>query len=133
MSLDECMANHTEKQILVWLEWLDQQMNVPSRTDYYLMQIAAEVFKTTVKPSHRNKVQTKDYRIPFERDGEKPNPVDVSRKQLAAFTQKVGQPILMSRKERDEKRQQRIEKKRQLIKEGKLRDPLAGIRKEKGE
>lgn len=133
MSLDECMANHTEKQILVWLEWLDQQMNVPSRTDTYLMQVAAELVRGQVKSADKRKIKINDFRIKFVRDDEKPNPVDVSRKQLAAFIQKVGQPILMSRKERDEKRQQRIEKKRQLIKEGKLRDPLAGIRKEKGE
>lgn len=39
----ECMQKTTRREYLAWLAWLDKEWEHPSRTDYYLMQIAAEV------------------------------------------------------------------------------------------
>lgn len=45
MPLMECMEKHTERQLYVWLAWFNLQMNKPSRSDYYLMQIARMLCK----------------------------------------------------------------------------------------
>ncbi|MEM2932493.1 MAG: hypothetical protein QXI61_06600 [Nitrososphaerota archaeon] len=34
------LSKITYREYLLWKEWIDNQWNNPSRTDYYLMQIA---------------------------------------------------------------------------------------------
>lgn len=46
----------THRQFVLWQVWLDEQMNIPSRDNYYQMQIAAEVQKTRVKNTGKIKV-----------------------------------------------------------------------------
>jgi len=43
MTLDDCLNTITEKEYLVRLYWEDLNWNRPSKTDYYLMQIAREI------------------------------------------------------------------------------------------
>lgn len=43
MSVGECMRNHTHRQMLGWKEWIKNQDNNPSRTDYYIMRIGVEI------------------------------------------------------------------------------------------
>lgn len=40
MSVARCKREHTYQDYLAWQQYLDEQYNEPSRTDYYLMQIA---------------------------------------------------------------------------------------------
>lgn len=53
----------THRQFLAWQYWLSQQYNQPSRTDYYLMQVASEILKGRVKDPR--KVNIEDFKIPF--------------------------------------------------------------------
>lgn len=62
MSLSECVAKHTYREYLLWLDWLDKQYNEPSRTDYYLMQIAMYVASKFSKKTWK----LKDFEIPFQ-------------------------------------------------------------------
>ena len=43
MPLRACMKEHTHREYKLWLAWLDRQWNRPSRSDNYLMQVAAEI------------------------------------------------------------------------------------------
>lgn len=46
MSPDELMATHSERQIRIWGEKLLADYNRPSRSDFYLMQLASEVYRS---------------------------------------------------------------------------------------
>jgi len=43
MPLRQCMKRVSHREFLGWLHWLEEQRNVPSRADYYAMQIAARI------------------------------------------------------------------------------------------
>jgi hypothetical protein len=43
------MEQHTERELRVWLAWLDMQWNRPSRTDWYLMRVASEVIRARAR------------------------------------------------------------------------------------
>jgi hypothetical protein len=75
MSLRECMEKHTEHEMRITLAWLEMQWERPNRTDWYLMQIAAEVRRGLVK--RPNDVKTEHLKLRFVLDG---------RKQAAART-----------------------------------------------
>ncbi len=57
------MQQHTNRQYNVWMEWLRQQWNNPSRSDNYLMQIAVEVKRVLSKTP--NKIKHDQFEIPF--------------------------------------------------------------------
>lgn len=56
----------THRQFLLWCEWLDEQWNVPNRTDHYLMLLAQlqckglslEDFKLKFEEAKERTVQT---------------------------------------------------------------------------
>lgn len=49
------------------MEWLDEQWNEPTRTDHYLMNIAAEVRRVNLaKPEDQKSIELDMYKIPFE-------------------------------------------------------------------
>jgi hypothetical protein len=41
MPLSECARTTTHRQYLAWQEFLEREMDRPSRADYYSMQVAA--------------------------------------------------------------------------------------------
>ena len=49
MPIQQCMDTHTHRQYLTWLAWLDHRDATPDPTQYYLMQIAAEVRRVLAK------------------------------------------------------------------------------------
>jgi hypothetical protein len=63
MSLSECMESHTNREYEVWMAWLSNQWNEPSRSDHYLMQIAQEVCRVLKK--NPNQIQLQQFKIPF--------------------------------------------------------------------
>lgn len=70
-----------DRLLVAALEWLGEQWNVPTRTDHYLMQVAAEILRTTLKPGHRDKVTTGMFKIPFVDKEESPSrPLTPQRK-----------------------------------------------------
>lgn len=58
MPLCECWEKVTYREFLTWQAWLNNQWNEPSRTDYYLMQIAAWV-------AGKAQVNVASFRLPF--------------------------------------------------------------------
>lgn len=58
------MRIHTHRDLLVWIIWMDKQLNAPDRTAYYLMQIAAEIRRANVK--NPSKVKIEDMRLKFD-------------------------------------------------------------------
>lgn len=62
MPLAAYMTSHTERQHLVWVAWLDLQLNAPDRHDNYLMQLTWAVARGQVKRPG----QPTDYRLKFE-------------------------------------------------------------------
>lgn len=43
------MRKHTQRQLLMWMAWLEMQWSRPDRTAYYLMQVSAEVRRGNAK------------------------------------------------------------------------------------
>lgn len=64
MSFDECLKKHTKKQIAAWLIYLKERWNNPTVTEFYLMQIAAEIRRTNAK--HPKKIKLDQLRIRFQ-------------------------------------------------------------------
>lgn len=61
----------TNRELRTAEAWIDEQMNVPSRTDHYLMQIACEVCLVLASKETRAKVSSNDFRLKFSRDDDK--------------------------------------------------------------
>lgn len=53
----------THRQYVAWQKWLSSQWNEPSRTDHYLMQVAAESFRPHAR--HPEAVKMDSYRLKF--------------------------------------------------------------------
>ena len=62
------------------MEWLNQQWNLPDRTDHYLMQVAREVAYTHIDPRKVGKMK-----ITFEKQSVEPEqkPKKMTRKEAA--------------------------------------------------
>lgn len=58
----------TRRQFLVWSLWVNQQWDTPTRSDWYLMQLSADVLRA----AGAKKVTTNDRRIKFSTGIEKP-------------------------------------------------------------
>lgn len=59
----------THRQYLAWMSWLSLEEREPSLSDYYAMQIAAEVRRVLSK--NPNAIKMEDFKITFEVPGEK--------------------------------------------------------------
>ena len=60
----------TRRQFLAWRAWLDSQWNRPSRTDNYVMQVAAEIRRGHVK--RPRSVKHEHFELQFKVSGKKP-------------------------------------------------------------
>lgn len=56
MSLKQVIKSHTHRQLKEQVAWLDDQLNVPSRSDFYMMQVADEVHYVLGKRPKKAKV-----------------------------------------------------------------------------
>ena len=76
MTLNECLTKISYREYLIWRHWLNKQWSVPSRTDYYLMQIAREIKR--VLSANPDNISTLDFKIAFsdEDEDQKPPPQD---------------------------------------------------------
>lgn len=57
------MDAHTNREYNAWQVWLDNQWNIPTRDNYYNMQVAQRVQQ--VLSSNPNKIQLKHQKIDF--------------------------------------------------------------------
>lgn len=56
----------TARQFSAWRWWLDDEMNRPSRTDHYLMQVAYEVVRMSGRTMKNvDRIKLDDYRLEF--------------------------------------------------------------------
>lgn len=60
----------TNRELRTAERWIDDQMSVPGRTDFYMMQIAREVAMVLCGKETRDRVSLNDFRLRFSRDGE---------------------------------------------------------------
>ena len=73
MSLRDCMEQHTHREYLAWMEWLDEEWKQPETTDFYLMQVAQEVARKFARNPRAIKLE--NFVLEFsEKQKEKPQP-----------------------------------------------------------
>lgn len=74
MPLTELMKKTTHRQFRAWVAWDQEQWNKPDRTDYYLMQVAQEIYLIRMMLAMRKGVNSTliKFKIPFTFSGEKP-------------------------------------------------------------
>ena len=76
MPVDRCMDETTSTQFVMWIEYLNQEWNVPTKLDLYLAQIATEIRRTILKDPRKPKV--KDFILKFT-DSNKKEQTSVSK------------------------------------------------------
>ena len=64
MSLTECMRQTTYRQFLVWCQWMIEDLNTPSRSDYHVMRVAMAVHEVNSKDPKSLKVD--QFKVGFE-------------------------------------------------------------------
>jgi hypothetical protein len=78
----------THRQFLAWRAWLQLELNRPSRSDQYIMQLTAEVRRILHK--HPNRVKLKDFLLKWESPEER-------RRRLASITPEYAEAMAMAR------------------------------------
>jgi hypothetical protein len=79
MTVARCRKEMSYREYQAWQLRLEEAWNDPSRGDYYLMQIAAEICRGRVKDP--NDVKVGSFKIPITFDRPKPK-VPVSKKMI---------------------------------------------------
>ena len=66
MSIRQCKREHTNRECMDWIYWLDSQFAKPDRHDYYMMRIAYEIsqFRSDLGQTSFDK-ELDDFIIPF--------------------------------------------------------------------
>ena len=73
MSVRECRQKHTHREYNALVAHLDSEWNKPSRSDYYLMQIALEIRRFMMGFSKEGKApEMGDLFLPFSSQGSDP-------------------------------------------------------------
>lgn len=79
------MAETTSSEFVDWMTFRRMDMNNPSRIDYYLAQIAAEVRRSMAK--HPNKIVVKDFLLKFTpkvTTSRAPTPEEAQKRSMAS-------------------------------------------------
>jgi hypothetical protein len=98
MSLDECISKHTYRQYTLWIRWLENQLDVPSPTDWYIMKLTRVVeylFSNKTRPA------LETYKLSFGR------PTEDDLKAQAAKSKSVWGAILGSFTPKKDKKAQK--------------------------
>jgi hypothetical protein len=79
------MEAHTERELRVWLAWLEEEEGRPSRADWYSMQVAASVHRVLAAFSRNAPpVRLEDFKLRFRRQDARAVP-PTSREDAAAL------------------------------------------------
>lgn len=78
----EFMQSMSHREFITRFQWLENEENNPNRTDYYLMQIAAEMRRSWIK--NKNGIKLEKFKIKFGRADAK-EPVKMTKEQAAAI------------------------------------------------
>lgn len=65
MPLRECKKSHTHREFLAWMAWLAKGWEEPSRTEFYLIELLAEIRRSWVK--NAKQVKAKEFQLKFAR------------------------------------------------------------------
>ena len=72
----------TLRQYMVWMAWLDEDYNHPTRTDFYLMQVALDA----IRPWTKQKLTLADFKLEFgkasRRESRKPTVEEIEANKL---------------------------------------------------
>lgn len=60
------MKTKTNREYRTWMRWLENEDNNPSRSDWYLMQVAAEIRRSNRKDP--NSVAVRDLKLTLKRE-----------------------------------------------------------------
>lgn len=97
MTLAECQQRITYREFLAWQRYLDEDWNRPSRTDWYLMQIALRLRQAWFK--NGGKAQLSEERLRFDTS----TPAQRSRAQVSSWMKaKWAAAVGLIRKKRDD-------------------------------
>ncbi len=83
MSLRQLLAEMTHREFLMWLWFFEDDLENPSKTEQYLMQIAAEIRAGNVK--NPRSVKMKDFHLRFD----KPKPTSTTQERQAGISKAV--------------------------------------------
>lgn len=63
MTIDEVIEKHTHREYITWMDFFDEELNNPDRSDYYMMKLTR-----TVEHIMSSKLlpPLEDYKIPFK-------------------------------------------------------------------
>ena len=59
------MHEITHREYLMWMQWLDEELERPTKSDHYLMQIAQQVARLFKKQPGR--IQLKHFKLSFRK------------------------------------------------------------------
>lgn len=95
--LTDTLKNTTHRQFLVWRWHFFLDLNRPSRTDHYMMQVAQKIVQVNCKAEDAKQVRLDDFKLPFTvKKVEPPKPLTPEEKKkqvkadLALYTSLVG-------------------------------------------
>ena len=90
-TLQEVQDGTTSSEFAEWVQFLEEEMNVLTRTDYYLAQIAAEVRRVVVRNPKSVKIEDMILKFQIRGEGkERVPPEEVLRKSKAFWLGSLG-------------------------------------------
>ena len=95
MSLKQLLTEMTHREFLMWLWFFEDDLENPSKTEQYLMQIAAEIRAGNVK--NPRSVKMKDFHLRFKKP--KPEQLSTTREQQAGLSKAMWRSRLGGRKQ----------------------------------
>lgn len=89
------MQRNSYREFLIWQQWYKDEMNKPSRSDYYVMQVAASVIRGYAKDASSVHLKNMELEFSFESDHAKPKmtkeqAAEMSKARWFAFAGKGG-------------------------------------------
>ena len=78
--VDDLMERIPQRQYLLWMLYLREEWNQPTRADYYVMQICVEIRRLFSK--NPGSIVMKAFKIVFNFGADKPKPVDLMKKAM---------------------------------------------------
>jgi len=83
------MRQTTDRQYRLWIAWLNEQINEPSREDYYLMQVSHSIHQLIASQSRNGRAPALEkFKLKFGRDDSQRTPQtaeEATRRSQAAW------------------------------------------------
>ena len=96
MSLQRCQRETTSTEFLEWLEYVEQDVEVPQRMDFYLAQIAAEIRRSMVR--NPNSVKLENFLLNLTLRSKQHKPLTETEKQMRMARSKAAWYAVLGKK-----------------------------------